>query len=140
MVLLAQLDAVLRFEVAARQVVGAAVRHKGEFSLLVERVKGVSQGGVQPPVGGEGQGAGQVGVGFGDGDVRPYLVIKATAHRGEHAGRIHAAAQKHYQKPGCPGGRACSRVQLHSGQAQGSCRTGVQRGVQKVTSLHGAGS
>ena len=94
---LAQLDAVLRVEVAAREVVRARKRHKRELTLLVQRQHRFRQCRVQAPVGCERQGAALLPR-PGDGDVGPRLVVVAAGRRHQQAGAVVATAQEHQQK------------------------------------------
>src|SRR5260221_14538009 len=77
---LAQLDGVLRLEVAARKVLGAGKGHEGRLPLLEERVDGSLERGVKRPVGIDRQGARAFASGARNGDVRPRLVVEAVGN------------------------------------------------------------
>src|ERR1039457_5841798 len=94
-----ELDAVLSFEMAARQIVRAGERDERHLALQVHRTDGVAHGGRERPVGIQSQRAGAgCGLRPRDRDTRPRLVIVAARIWDQQIARVVAPAQEHQQK------------------------------------------
>ena len=91
---LAELDRILRLEVAPRGVVGAGEGHERGLLLREEGKHRIAQRGVEAPVGIERQRRIGGGARAGDRDVRALLVVEAARGRHEQAGGVVAAAQE----------------------------------------------
>ena len=95
---LAQLDAVLRFEMAARRILGPRKGHEGGVAALEQGMDAVSERRRQPPLGVDGQRRVGSASRPRDGDAGARLVVVRRPVRHQQAGRVVAAAQKHEQE------------------------------------------
>ncbi len=96
---LAQLDHVLRLEVAARQVPGAGEGHEGQLPLLPQGIEAVLQRGVQAEVGVQRQGGvGVLRVRARDLQGGAGLVVEVAGGGDHHIGGVVGAAQEHHQQ------------------------------------------
>ena len=135
----AALDAVLRFEVAARQILGAGERHERELALLPERQHRVLERRMQAPRHRvvrprerDGGAADWPGSGFGQRDRRPRLVVEVAADRNDDVGGVVAAAQKHEQELRVGGARRGKRLRHDAADRQQRMGGADQRQLQQV--------
>ena len=130
---LAELDRVLGLEMAARQIIGGAgKRHERDLPLAPQRIDAVPQRRMQSPVGAQRQrGIRIAGVGLGDAERRPRIVVEVAGHRHHDVGGVVGAAQEHHQQPRI----GCGRGPDAAGDGQ---RSDGGKGLDQITAIHGA--